>query len=102
MICKSHLMARILKTPRLLQISENIMASHFKILSLRKSSNVAQLKNRLFVTKIKKTNGARILYTVFAKTSEIVMDKISGSDYPRVHSNQKPPARMREPMLNLT
>ena len=76
MICKSHLMARILKTPRLLQILENIMASHFEISSLRKSSNVAQPENRLFVTKIKKTNGARILYTVFVKTSEIVMTVI--------------------------
>ena len=68
MICKSHLMARILKTPRLLQIPENIMASLYEILSLRKSSNGARAENRLFVTKIKKPNGARILYTVFVKT----------------------------------
>ena len=73
MICKSHLMARILKMPGLLQIPENIMASLYQILSLRKSSNVAQPENRLFVTKIKKSNGARMLYTVFVKTSEIVM-----------------------------
>ena len=76
MICKSHLMARILQMPCLLQTPENIMASLFEILSLRKSSNVAQPENRLFVTKIKKTNGARILYTVFVKTSEIVMTVI--------------------------
>ena len=61
MICKSHLMARILKMPCLLQIPENIMASHFEISSLRKLSNVAQAVNRLFVTKIEKHNGARIL-----------------------------------------
>ena len=58
MICKSHLMARILKIPCLLQTPENIMASLFETLSLRKSSNVARAENRLFVTKIKKTNGA--------------------------------------------
>ena len=61
MICKSHLMARILKTPRLLQILENIMASLFEILSLRKSSNATQAENRLPVTKIIKFNGARML-----------------------------------------
>ena len=61
MICKSHLMARILKTPRLLQTPENIMASLFEILPLRKSSNGARVENRLFVTKIKKTNGAGML-----------------------------------------
>ena len=54
-------MARILEMPFLLQTAENIMASLFEILSLRKSSNGAQLKNRLSVTKIKKPNGARIL-----------------------------------------
>ena len=73
MICKSYLMARILKLPRLLQTLENIMASLFEIHSLRKSSNGARAENRLFVTKIKKPNGARILYTVFVKTSETVM-----------------------------
>ena len=61
MICKSHLMARILKMPCLLQTPENIMASLFEILPLRKSSNGAQPENRLFVTKIKKTNGAGML-----------------------------------------
>ena len=61
MICKSHLMARILKTPRLLQIPENIMASHFEMLSLRKSSNATQAENRLPVTKIINSNGARML-----------------------------------------
>ena len=45
-------MARILKMPRLLQTPENIMASLFEISSLQKSSNVAQLENRLFVTYI--------------------------------------------------
>ena len=73
MVCKSHLMARIIKTPCLLQTPENIMASLFEILSLRKSSNGAQTENRLFVTKIKKPNGTRILYTVFVKTSKTVM-----------------------------
>ena len=61
MICKSHLMARTLKMPRLLQTPENIVASLFEIRSLRKSSNGAQLKNLLFVTKPKKPNGARML-----------------------------------------
>ena len=69
MVCKSHLMSRILKTPRLLQTPDNIMESHFKILSFRKSSNGAQAENRLFVTKLKKTNGVGIQYTVFVKTS---------------------------------
>jgi len=73
MICKSHLMARILKIPCLLQTPENIMASLFEILRLRKSSNGAQLKNRQFVTKIKKTNGARMQQTVFLKISETIM-----------------------------
>ena len=76
MICKSHLMARILKMPCLLQTPENIVASLFGIIPLRKSSNVAQPENRLFVTKIKKPNGARILYTVSVKTSETVMPVI--------------------------
>ena len=53
-------MARILKMPRLLQNLENIMASHFEISSLRKSSNVAHPENRLFVTYIKKSNGTDI------------------------------------------
>ena len=61
MICKSHLMARILKMPCLLQTPENTMASLFEILSLRKSSNGARAENPLFVTKIKKLNGARML-----------------------------------------
>ena len=61
MICKSHLMARTLKMPRLLQTPENIVASLFEIRSLRKLSNGAQLKNLLFVTKPKKPNGARML-----------------------------------------
>ena len=49
------------------------MASLYEILSLRKTSNAAQTENRLFVTKIIKPNGARVLPTVFVKTSEIVM-----------------------------
>lgn len=49
------------------------MASLYEILSLRKTSNAAQTENRLFVTKIIKPNGARVLSTVFVKTSEIVM-----------------------------
>ena len=69
-------MARILKIPSLLQTPENIMASHFEILSLRKSSNGAQAENRLFVTKIKKSNGAGILLAVFVKTAETVMTVI--------------------------
>ena len=62
-------MARILKIPCLLQTPENIMVSLFEIIPLRKSSNGAQAENRLFVTKLKKTNGAGIQYTVFVKTS---------------------------------
>jgi len=54
-------MARILKMPCLLQTQENIMASLYEILSLRKSSNGTRTEKRLFVTKIKKTNGARML-----------------------------------------
>ena len=66
-------MARTFKMPCLLQTPENIMASLYEILSLRKTSNAAQTENRLFVTKIIKPNGARVLSTVFVKTSEIVM-----------------------------
>ena len=50
-------MARILKMHCLLQTPENIMASLFENLALRKPSNVTQPENRLFVTKIIKTNG---------------------------------------------
>ena len=42
-----------------------------EILSLQKTSNVAQVEKHLFVTKIIKPNGARMLKTVFVKTSEI-------------------------------